>query len=53
METAGFCMIDWVMGNQTSGYQWSKGYLEAEADFLREIIVSFHKFHFSWFQRWG
>jgi pimeloyl-ACP methyl ester carboxylesterase len=40
METAGFCMIDWVMGNQTSGYQWSKGYLEAEADFLREIIVS-------------
>jgi pimeloyl-ACP methyl ester carboxylesterase len=38
METAGFCMIDWVMGNQT-GYQWSKATLK-EADFLREIIVS-------------
>jgi hypothetical protein len=37
METAGFCMIDWVMGNQTSDTQWSKGYLEAEADFLRKL----------------
>jgi hypothetical protein len=37
METAGFCMIDWVMGNQTSGYPMVKGYLEAEADFLRKL----------------
>jgi hypothetical protein len=50
METAGFCMIDWVMGNQTSD-TLVKGYLKGSR-FLK-LVSHFHKFRFSWFQRWG
>jgi hypothetical protein len=40
METAGFCMIDWVMGNQTLWIPMVKGYLEA-GRFSKKY---FHKF---------
>jgi pimeloyl-ACP methyl ester carboxylesterase len=41
METAGFLYDRLGHGKSDSlDIQWSKGYLEAEADFLREIIVS-------------
>jgi hypothetical protein len=33
METAGFCMIDWVMEIRPSGYQWSKATLKRKPIF--------------------
>jgi hypothetical protein len=33
METAGFCMIDWVMGIRPSGYHWSKATLKRKPIF--------------------
>jgi dienelactone hydrolase len=37
-------MIDWVMGNQTLWIPMVKGYLEAEADFLRNYRQIFTNF---------